>query len=462
MDMNIIGAYAVPHPPLIIPEVGRGQEQNIQATADSYERIGRQVASQKPDVLVVISPHSVSYADYLHISPGSQAQGDFGSFGAPDIVVQTLYDQDFANQLCAHAEYHGIPAGFLGEKDPALDHGTMIPLYFIQKYAGYIPIVRISISGLSYQLHYQLGQCICQTAAAAGKRTVILASGDLSHKLREDGPYGFSMDGLLFDEKICNIFSKGDFSALLGIDEEFCEAAAECGHRSFVIMAGALDGWNVESKLLSYQGPFGVGYAAAAFRPIGPSEDRKFLERHIREKERKRLERKDQEDAWVRLARNSLEHYIQEGEHLPLPEGLPPEFYQEQAGAFVCLKIDGRLRGCMGTILPVQNWIGEEIIANAVSAAVHDHRFSPVTLEELPLLTYSVDILGEPEPIQSIDQLDIEKYGVIVQSGLKRGLLLPDLAGVDTPQEQVRIALEKAGISPYVDYTMERFEVVRH
>ena len=99
LDMNIIGAYAVPHPPLIIPEVGRGQEQNIQATADSYERIGRQVARQKPDVLVVISPHSVSYADYLHISPGSQAQGDFGSFGAPDIVVQTLYDQDFANQL---------------------------------------------------------------------------------------------------------------------------------------------------------------------------------------------------------------------------------------------------------------------------------------------------------------------------------------------------------------------------
>ena len=126
------------------------------------------------------------------------------------------------------------------------------------------------------------------------------------------------------------------------------------------------------------------------------------------------------------------------------------------------LKIDGRLRGCIGTIMPVQSCIGEEIIENAISAAVRDHRFSPVTPEELPLLTYSVDILGSPEPIQSVDQLNTQRYGVIVQSGLKRGLLLPDLAGVDTPQEQVRIALEKAGISSYANYTMERFEVIRH
>lgn len=460
--MNIIGAFAVPHPPLIIPEVGRGQEQHILATIDSYETIGQRIAEENPDTLVVITPHSVIYADYLHISPGGQAQGDFGSFGAPQVTVQTPYDQDFANQLCAHAEYQGISAGFLGEKDPALDHGTMIPLYFIQKYAGAVPVVRISISGLSYQEHYRLGQCIRQTALSSKKRTIIIASGDLSHKLREDGPYGFSMDGLLFDEKICRIFSQGDFYALLDMEPDFCEAAAECGHRSFLVMAGAFDGWSVDAELLSYQGPFGVGYAAAAFSPVKESGDRKFLEKHIREKERKRLERKANEDAYVHLAREALEHYIQKGERLPLPQGLPEAFYQEQAGAFVSLKIDGRLRGCIGTIMPVQSCIGEEIIENAISAAVRDHRFSPVTPEELPLLTYSVDILGSPEPIQSVDQLDTQRYGVIVQSGLKRGLLLPDLAGVDTPQEQVRIALEKAGISSYANYTMERFEVIRH
>lgn len=460
--MNIIGAFAVPHPPLIIPEVGRSREQHILATADSYEAVGRQIAKDKPDVLAVITPHSVMYADYLHISPGVQARGDFGSFGVPQVSVQTPYDQDFANQLCAQAEYRGIPAGFLGEKDPDLDHGAMIPLYFIQKYAGPIPIVRISISGLSYQMHYQLGQCICQAALTSGKKTMIIASGDLSHKLREDGPYGFTMDGLLYDEKVCKIFTQGDFYSLLDMDPAFCESAAECGQRSFLVMAGAFDGWKVQSKLLSYQGPFGVGYAVAAFRPIKESSDRKFLEKHIREKERKRLERKEHEDAYVRLAREALEHYIQTGERLLIPARLPQEFYEERAGAFVSLKIDGSLRGCIGTIMPTQSCIGEEIIENAISAAVRDHRFSPVALEELPLLTYSVDILGEPEPIQSEDQLDVKRYGVIVQSGLKRGLLLPDLTGVDTPQDQVRIALEKAGIPTYANYTMERFEVIRH
>ncbi|MCI8815080.1 MAG: AmmeMemoRadiSam system protein A [Lachnospiraceae bacterium] len=460
--MNIIGAFAVPHPPLIIPEVGRSREQHILATADSYEAVGRQIAKDKPDVLAVITPHSVMYADYLHISPGMQARGDFGSFGVPQVSVQTPYDQDFANQLCAQAEYQGIPAGFLGEKDPDLDHGAMIPLYFIQKYAGPIPIVRISISGLSYQMHYQLGQCICQAALTSGKKTMIIASGDLSHKLREDGPYGFTMDGLLYDEKVCKIFTQGDFYSLLDMDPAFCESAAECGQRSFLVMAGAFDGWKVQSKLLSYQGPFGVGYAVAAFRPIKESADRKFLEKHIREKERKRLERKEHEDAYVRLAREALEHYIQTGERLLIPARLPQEFYEERAGAFVSLKIDGSLRGCIGTIMPTQSCIGEEIIENAISAAVRDHRFSPVALEELPLLTYSVDILGEPEPIQSEDQLDVKRYGVIVQSGLKRGLLLPDLTGVDTPQDQVRIALEKAGIPTYANYTMERFEVIRH
>ncbi len=460
--MNILRAFAVPHPPLIVPEVGRGQEQNILATVDAYEEVGRQVADAAPDALVVISPHSVMYADHLHISPGSRARGDLGAFGVPQVSVQTAYDQDLADHICAQAMQQGISAGYAGERDPDLDHGTLIPLYFIQKYIRDVPIVRISISGLSYQIHYQLGQCISRAAQASGKKVIIIASGDLSHKLREDGPYGFAMDGLLFDEKICRIFKEGDFYGLLDMDPDFCESAAECGHRAFVMMAGAFDGWEIESRLLSYQGPFGVGYAVASFCPVRESEERRLLERHIREKERKRLERQAREDPYVQLARSALEQFVRTGERIDLPEELPQELYEDRAGTFVSLKIDGNLRGCIGTIMPTQSCMGEEIIENAISAAVRDHRFSPVTVQELPLLTYSVDVLGDPEPIQSMDQLDVKRYGVIVQSGLRRGLLLPDLAGVDTPQEQVHIALQKAGIPSHVDYTMERFEVIRH
>jgi AmmeMemoRadiSam system protein A len=135
---------------------------------------------------------------------------------------------------------------------------------------------------------------------------------------------------------------------------------------------------------------------------------------------------------------------------------------ENRAGAFVSLKKYGQLRGCIGTISPAYSNIAQEIIGNAISAGTRDPRFHPVRKDELDGIVYSVDILGEPEPIESIDQLDVKRYGVIVRAGRRSGLLLPDLEGVDTPEEQVSIALRKAGIRPDENYRMERFEVVRH
>ena len=138
------------------------------------------------------------------------------------------------------------------------------------------------------------------------------------------------------------------------------------------------------------------------------------------------------------------------------------ELLTNRAGVFVTLKKDGMLRGCIGTIEPTQGNIALEIIENAISAGMKDPRFEPVEEEELPYLIYSVDVLMEPEPISSMEELDVEKYGVIVSKGFRRGLLLPNIEGVDTPQEQVKIALQKANISEYEDYKLERFEVIRH
>ncbi len=126
------------------------------------------------------------------------------------------------------------------------------------------------------------------------------------------------------------------------------------------------------------------------------------------------------------------------------------------------MKKHGHLRGCIGTISPITNSIAEEVMRNAISAGTEDPRFSPVTEKELPELVYSVDILSEPEPIESIKELDVKRYGVIVTDGYRRGLLLPNLEGVDTPEQQMSIAMEKAGIRPRQPYSLERFEVVRH
>jgi len=144
------------------------------------------------------------------------------------------------------------------------------------------------------------------------------------------------------------------------------------------------------------------------------------------------------------------------------PDNLSPDLINKRAGVFVSLKLDGSLRGCIGTISPTTPSLADEIIRNAISAGTEDPRFPPVTEEELSRIEYSVDVLGKAEKIDSHDELDPVRYGVIVTKGHRRGLLLPNLEGIDTVEEQVSIALRKAGISPHEDYRLERFEVVRH
>jgi len=168
------------------------------------------------------------------------------------------------------------------------------------------------------------------------------------------------------------------------------------------------------------------------------------------------------ESEHVKLAKVALDRYVREREKINVPEWVPPELKNKRAGVFVSLKKDGLLRGCIGTTGPTKGSIAEEIISNAISSGTQDPRFHQVDKEELDNLTFSVDVLGEPEKINSIEELDVKRYGVIVTSGWKRGLLLPDLEGVDTPEEQVSIALQKAGISHGEKYEMERFEVIRH
>ncbi len=460
--MSLIGAFVVPHPPLIVSQIGKGKQKEIQKTIDAYQQVGRRTQELKPDTIIITSPHSIMYADYLHISPGERASGDFGDFGAPDVAFKVKYDSDFVERLCRLAEEELIPAGTLGERYKKLDHSTMVPLYFVNQYYLDYCLVRIGISGLSPLVHYRFGKCIVQAADESNKRVLFIASGDLSHKLTEDGPYGIAEEGPVFDRQLTEALVQGDFLRLMTFNEEFCEAAAECGLRSFLIMAGALDGKKIKPQLLSYEGPLGVGYAVASFDIIGNDDNRHFDQIYEQAEMMRLQETQTQEDNYVQLARQSLEHYVKTGRQLQRPDDLPDELLQHKAGVFVSIKISGRLRGCIGTIAPVTDNTADEIIRDAVSACSEDPRFEPVRPDELPWLEYSVDVLGEAEPIESIDQLDVIRYGVIVSSRGRRGLLLPDLAGVNTPQKQVSIALQKAGISSHDKYSLERFEVVRH
>ncbi len=460
--MAVIAAFMVPHPPMIVPEVGRGSEEQILETTRAYERVAEEIAALEPETIIITSPHSILYADYFHISPGKGATGSFSRFGASGVRFSERYDRAFVKRLCELAEAEGFPAGTLGERDASLDHGTMVPLWFIRKkYAGG-ELVRIGLSGLPLADHYRLGQLIARASEDTGKRAVIIASGDLSHKLQEYGPYGFAPEGPEYDRRIMDVCGRAAFGELFDFDDAFCDKAAECGHRSFVIMAGAFDGLAVRAEALSHQDVTGVGYGICTFYPEGKDEARHFLKAYEERIERECREKAEKSDAYVKLARASVEAWVREHRRLSVPERLPEELLSRRAGAFVSLHKDGQLRGCIGTIAPTCESLAEEIVQNAVSACSRDPRFSPVTARELASLEISVDVLGEPEPIASPDQLDVKRYGVIVSCGSRRGLLLPDLEGVDTAEDQIRIARQKGGIRESEPYRLERFEVVRH
>ena len=462
INMAIIAAFMLPHPPLIVPEIGRGEEKTIQKTIDAYRECARRIGVLRPETIVLISPHQIMYTDYFHISPGKDAKGDFGQFRAGHVRMETAYDTEFAAKLCGLAEAGALPAGTEGEREKRLDHGTMVPLYFVNQFFKDYKLVRIGLSGLSLKKHYELGQYIKETAETLHRKTVLIGSGDLSHRLKEDGPYGYQKEGPEYDSRIMDVMERAAFGELFQFPEDFCEKAGECGHRSFTIMAGALDKTAVTAEKLSYEGPFGVGYGICAYEVCGSAPERNFREQY-EEKERMRIEKmREQEDAYVQLARKTIEAYVRTGKKINVPDGLPEEMYRDRAGVFVSIKENGNLRGCIGTIGAVQTSIAEEIIENAVSASTRDPRFSPIEQDELELLTISVDVLGKMQPIDSQDELDVKRYGVVVTKGYKRGLLLPNLEGVDTVEEQIAIAKSKAGIGEKEKVQLERFEVVRH
>ena len=463
--MSIIAATVVPHPPIILPEIGRGEEEKISATTKAYKEIARRIVEKKPETVVITSPHSTIYADYFHISPGETAEGNFAQFRAPEVSLKIKYDTEFVKKLSDAAMNENISAGILGEKNSELDHGTMIPLRFLEK-AGMdfekVKFLRIGLSGLSAAEHYKFGQKISEIAAELGRRTIFIASGDLSHKLKANGPYGYVDEGPKFDEEVMENLSGGDFLKLLTMDATLCNRAAECGLRSFWIMSGALDRKKIFAEKLSYEGTFGVGYGTIFYEIDGEDLSRNFYEKLSEYKKREVERRKSLEDDYIKLARYSLENFVKTHKAAEIPKNLPSELLERRAGAFVSLHKDGLLRGCIGTIAATQKNLAEEILQNAISACSRDPRFSPVEENELDDIIYSVDVLGEPERIFSEKDLDPKKYGVIVENGGRRGLLLPDLEGIDKVEQQISIAKQKANIGAREKVNLWRFEVIRH
>lgn len=464
--MSILSCYLMPHPPIMVPEVGKSQSKIVQDSIESAETIGKEIKDLSPDTVIVISPHGPVFQDAICLYD-FPLKGSLAGFRAPEINLEYETDDKLKEEILSLSKAEKIPVvtsktvylerfGFPRE----LDHGVLVPLYFIDKYTSNFNLIAMAFGMLPYEELYAFGKLLQKAVENTKKNVVIIASGDLSHRLTPDAPAGYSPEGKIFDEKLVAHLKCWDLKSLYNLESSLVEKAGECGLRSIWIMAGSLDGRKVKPKILSYEGPFGVGYCVAKFEP--DRRDESFIKKLDAEYSKNIKDIREQEDPYVKLARTTLESYVRDEKLPELSTSLPKVMLSERAGVFVTIKKRGQLRGCIGTFLPTKENIAEEIQKNAISAGCEDPRFPPIRKEELCELVYSVDVLSKPEPVTSLDQLDPKKYGVIVKKGFRRGLLLPNLEGVDTVKEQISIALQKAGISSEEKYEIERFEVKRY
>lgn len=456
-----------PHPAIIIPEVGKGELAKVYQTVDAMTQLSTDIKKLAPELIIFITPHGAVFQDAITIPGGKKISGTLKQFGS-DILIKRNIDEEFRDKLVDAARSIKAMVAEIDHIDAEnygltleLDHGILVPLYYFAQEGINTPILPINMGLLPYPELYEFGTCLQKVIQDGDKKVVVIVSGDLSHRLTPDAPAGFDPMGKVFDEIVVQSINDRDILRLFNIEPEIINKAGECGLRPLIMGLGTLDGLEIQSKIYSYEGPFGVGYLVAAMTP-GKPDARRVLLAKIKNYLANRINKIRQKESWpVKWARENLESYLKTKSLLAIPDNIPTQF-KDAKGVFVSIKKDGQLRGCIGTTEPTKASIAEEIQSNVLKAALEDPRFEPIEGDELEYLTYSVDVLDTPEKIKTIEELDPEVFGVIVKNGFRQGLLLPMLEGINNPQEQVAIAKKKAGIELHEEVELERFRVKRY
>ena len=268
--MGILMAGLSPHPPLIIPEIGGKRINQVNQTVSSLEELSQEVKEKDPDLLITISPHGPVFRDAISVLDQSEPTGDFGEFGHPEITFSEKSNLDFIKKLQDRSLAENIELITLSEaksrgfnSNRELDHGVMVPLHYLKEAGLNIPIIALTMGLLDYKDLYDFGLVIQQTLKETGQDGVVIASGDLSHRLNPGAPAGYNPRGEEFDEKLVNLLKEERFEEILDIEPQLIKKAGECGLRPIVMMLGSMRGLNPSSDVKSYEGPFGVGYAVA-------------------------------------------------------------------------------------------------------------------------------------------------------------------------------------------------------
>ncbi|MFW5991836.1 MAG: AmmeMemoRadiSam system protein B [Halanaerobiaceae bacterium] len=272
--MGILMAGLSPHPPLIVPEIGKERRSAVKKTIQNLEELAAEIVECDPDILITISPHGPVFSDAIGVMNQPELSGDFSDFSCPEVELTVKTDENFISVLKKNAERSGIElislssGGLRKYNYPCkLDHGVLVPLYFMKEAGLNVPVIPITMGLLSYEKLYKFGGTIQETISEQDLNAVIVASGDLSHRLKPGAPAGYNPRGEEFDKRLINLLSEEKYKQVMEIDSRLIEKAGECGLRPIIIMLGALQGLSVSSEVKSYEGPFGVGYGIVGFYP---------------------------------------------------------------------------------------------------------------------------------------------------------------------------------------------------
>jgi AmmeMemoRadiSam system protein A len=443
IESAIVFCGIAPHPPIMVPEVGGDASAAVRASIESMAEFTRRIIKSGAETVVLISPHAPLDARAFVAYHSPKLYGDFANFRARETRLEFPLNEELLTAITkAAAEYE---YEVMNLDDCSLDHGASVPLYFLDRNGWRGRVVALGYSFLSNEAHLQFGACIKKAVDTIGRPVALVASGDLSHRLKAEAPAGYNPAAHHFDEEVVEAICYNTPKRIAQIDHELRQTAGECGYRSILVALGATQNLPRACEVLSYEAPFGVGYLVAQLTNSVAAEA-------------------DTEAADLpALARLTVETFVRTGKSISTPTNTSA-LLAARAACFVSIKTQhGELRGCIGTIEPAKQNLAEELIANAINAATRDPRFDPISAEELAELRYSVDVLGAPEPTE-FEDLDPKVYGVIVEdeSGKLRGLLLPDIPGVETARQQVDIAARKAGIAPGAPLKLSRFRVDRY
>lgn len=481
--MALLKGYLMPHAPTFIDSIGGDRLHQVNTTREAMYKVADEIARLKPDLIIVISPHGPIFSDAITIYNQNNYFGNFKPFGEYDLRYSFSKDQEFINSFNQYNYQEQGDFYCLNESQfksfqvqTELDHGILVPLHFIKERYKNFKLVAMSYGSFSYHRLMKNGEILGDFIHQIDKRVVVIASGDMSHALKDSGPYEYHEDGKKFDQEIKMKLTLNKPYEIFKFPQEIIENAKECGLRSYALLMGILNNCQLESKVLSYEAPYGVGYLVASFELVGENTEDEVEQIYNYYKHRLEAIRNNEDDIVI-FARKIIEAYVTTGKRpIVISKGdtvlineqfLTSDRYKQMSqitrGCFVSLHLDGSLRGCIGTIGATESNVLYEISKNAVASCSKDNRFNPVELEELERLEIKVDILSELSPLSSLEQLNPRKFGVVVRKGYKQGVLLPELEGINTVEQQIEIASQKGGfavdeIEEILCFTVDRYK----